>query len=290
VTRRALHTDGDARLRVTPAADLVRRVDALAGRVVCQESASCTRLRSTASARKLIPAIARASLAEVDAVALFTTPSKEFSNSFRTATSSVPGCTKTVPCSAAGMFHSRPWKTSISLCKSLGIRAVQGVDVVVAREPEVAAVVPVVVSVVRARRLRTAERAGHDATERAGRRRARAEQARPAQEAAPRHLRRRQFAVGHRGLEYGRKVGRCVGTIVVMMRVRVTVTHRCFVRLRRDSQMARELPGAISRRSANDEWRRSNVGANSRRRMRTRASHQRTERTSGVEGVGSCPR
>ena len=45
---------------------------------------------------------------------LLTTPSKEFSNSLSTATSLRPGCTNTVPCSADGMFHSRPWKTSVS--------------------------------------------------------------------------------------------------------------------------------------------------------------------------------
>ena len=43
-----------------------------------------------------------------------TTPSKEFSNSLSTATSLRPGWTNTVPCSAAGMFHSSPWKTNVS--------------------------------------------------------------------------------------------------------------------------------------------------------------------------------
>ncbi len=47
-------------------------------------------------------------------LAFFTLPSKEFSNSLSTATSLEPGCTNTVPCSAPGMFHSRPWKTRVS--------------------------------------------------------------------------------------------------------------------------------------------------------------------------------
>ncbi len=65
-----------------------------------------------------MPAMASASFAGVLAPAFFTEPSKEFSNSLRTATSLRPGWTNTVPCSAAGMFHSRPWKTSVSSIRS----------------------------------------------------------------------------------------------------------------------------------------------------------------------------
>ena len=62
-----------------------------------------------------MPDTASASLAGEFALALFTLPSYPFSNCFSTSTSRLPGATNTVPCSAAGMFHSRPWKISVSL-------------------------------------------------------------------------------------------------------------------------------------------------------------------------------
>ncbi len=43
---------------------------------------------------------------------------RSVSNCLRTETSFLPGWTNTVPCSAAGMFHSRPWKTRVSLSAS----------------------------------------------------------------------------------------------------------------------------------------------------------------------------
>ena len=61
-----------------------------------------------------------------EAVQPLTTPSKAFSNSLSTATSLLPGWTKTVPCSAAGMFHSRPWKTRVSSPKTLRAATMSG--------------------------------------------------------------------------------------------------------------------------------------------------------------------
>ena len=61
-----------------------------------------------------MPATASASFAGVLPEAPLTLPSKSFSNCLSTATSLRPGDTKMVPCSAAGMFHSRPWKIRVS--------------------------------------------------------------------------------------------------------------------------------------------------------------------------------
>src|SRR6266540_2340377 len=54
----------------------------------------------------------RASLAALEAVVAFTTPSNWRSNSCSSAVSCLVGANVTVPCSAAGMSHSRPWKVS----------------------------------------------------------------------------------------------------------------------------------------------------------------------------------
>ena len=58
--------------------------------------------------------MASASFAGVLGPVLVTTPSYALSNCLSTRTSFEPGATKTVACSAAGMFHSRPWKTRVS--------------------------------------------------------------------------------------------------------------------------------------------------------------------------------
>lgn len=91
----------------------MRGVQALARRVVGQEQRVLDLLAADGVGEEVQTRDGQRLVGGVGAVAPLTEPSKEFSNSFSTATSLRPGWTKTVPCSAAGMFHSRPWKTRV---------------------------------------------------------------------------------------------------------------------------------------------------------------------------------
>ncbi len=89
-------------------------------------TASFTRREATAWSRKRIPSSASASFAGVPSRVPFTRASQRSSISVRTPTASPCGYTNTVACSAPGMFHSRPWKITMSEPNSFRASSMNG--------------------------------------------------------------------------------------------------------------------------------------------------------------------
>src|SRR6266511_6007762 len=108
----ALHAHRHGRVGVAPSADLVGESKPRRAGWLARNRAIGVRPAATWRPSHRMATTDRASLAALEAVVAFTTPSNWRSNSCSSAVSCLVGANVTVPCSAAGMSHSRPWKVS----------------------------------------------------------------------------------------------------------------------------------------------------------------------------------
>jgi hypothetical protein len=122
VTGRALEADRDRRLGVAPTPDLVRRVDPLARRVVGQEQRVADPLGVHGGGQVVDPGDGHGLVGRRRGGGVGDDAVEGVLELLEDGDLVVPGWTNTVPCSAAGMFHSRPWNTSVSRTASRAAR------------------------------------------------------------------------------------------------------------------------------------------------------------------------